>query len=86
MACALLHTHCSLFLIIAQQVKNHYSVLFYCFFSVILQQSCDLRYLQSGRMISEQKKCPQKGYWNCVVKDNLITKPVVSPGDFLYTV
>lgn len=32
MECAVLHTHCSLFLIIAQQVKNHYSVLFYCFF------------------------------------------------------
>lgn len=55
MACAVLHTHCSLFLIVAQQVKT---IALSCLFTAasgILQLSCDLRYLGSGRMISEQK-------------------------------
>lgn len=55
MACAVLHTHCRLFLIVAQQVKT---IALSCLFtaaSVILQLSCDLGYLQSDRMISEWK-------------------------------
>lgn len=59
MACGVLHTHCSLFLIAAQQVKT---IALSCLFttaSVILQLPCDLRYLQNDRMISEQKDVPK---------------------------
>jgi len=55
MACAVLHTQYSLFLIVAQQVKTIALSCVFAAASVILQLFCDLGYSQSDRMISGQK-------------------------------
>lgn len=59
MVCAVLHTYCSLFLIVAQQVKITALSCLFTASSVIRQLSCDLGYLQNDGMISEQKDVPK---------------------------